>query len=276
MSRQGRGVWSIVVVGLLLVGIVGLLFALQSGGAAAPLAVSLASLLILLAAAQILWRSLQPSRQARSGTDLAVPLQGLTAAALDLRFGGGRLLVEAGEPPTPDAGPPLLLAGRCQGAVRQSFEAARIALRQPASLFRTQADWRLALAPTVRWTELHLMLGSASADLRLADLDVERLWLETGRTALEATLPARGAVTLHLGGGRVTLRVPPEAAVVIDSAIRLGEVRVDEAHFRPEAGDANVAARWTAGEAAPGGWLSITLQGGLGTVLVEPAAPPVR
>ncbi len=217
--------------------------------------------LVLLAAALYMVRTIRSPREATAAADLYVPLEDASTAQLDLKFGAGELALTA------DAPDGVLLAGHLIGAaqprVQRQDSTAAIRLRQPFSLGRRHAHWRLALSPAVRWQEVRLAVGAADVQLALSALEVGALVLESGASTLTATLPRAGEVLLEMSGGRVTLRIPADAAAVVTNRIKLGEVIIDEAHFAPDA----ARVHWT----TPGvtdAPLHVTLSGGLGTVEV--------
>ncbi len=225
--------------------------------------------LLLLAAGFAVWRAVWPGQAAPTTTDLALPLDGALAARLDLTFGAGDITL-AGDAP---AG--LLLAGTYAGAVShrvsRTGEEAAITQRQPLSLVRRRADWRLSLSPAVTWAQIRLTLGASRATVDCTGLVVENLALEVGRTALDVVLPRRGAVSLQMSGGRVNLRVPAGVPAQVFNDVLLGQVIVDEGHFTAdETRETFATPDFVAGPEA----LHLTLKGGLGTIEVTVARPP--
>ncbi len=219
--------------------------------------------LALLLASLFIWRSVWPSQISESTGTLDIPVEAAQAARLHLTYGAGDLAVAA------DAPAESLLAGEFAGSVRQQIErdadATTVTLRQPFSLMRRRANWRIGLSPAVNWQQVKLTLGASNARVDCSGLPVEALLMETGGTTLDVHLPVRGTVSLQLSGGSATLRVPSGSAVEIVSGIRLGEVRVDEARFLPDASGMN----WATGDFAGGDdALRISLRGGLGSVEV--------
>lgn len=260
-----------VIGGIVIVALVAAL-ALEISGVAPGAALQVVPFLLLLGAAMLLWRAVWPGAAAREQTVLELPLDGAARARLDLTFGAGELTLTGAAPPG------ALIGGTASGParahLRRTAEGVSVTLGQSLSLIRQRATWQLALNPAVTWTEVRLRLGASAANLDLSQLPVEKLILEAASTTLQATLPAAGEVTLQISGGRARLCIPAGAAAIIRSAIRLGEVIIDEGHFIPAEGETVWA---TAGIAPATAALSITLKGGLGTVEVTtiPDAPRV-
>jgi len=254
-----------VIGGVVVAGLVAAL-ALEISGIAPGVGLQVLPFLLLLAAALLLWRAVWPGQAAQTQTVLDVPLAGARRARLELTFGAGELILSG------DAPPDALIGGTGSGPARvrvqRDADAASVTLGQPLSLRRQRAAWGLALSPAVMWESVRLQLGAATARLDLGGLAIGSLTLETGGTTLEAALPAAGGVALQISGGRARLLVPGRAATVIRSEIRLGEVIVDEARFRP---DGSGMAWATPGATPETAALAITLRGGLGTVEIAAA-----
>ncbi len=248
----------------LLVVLIALLIAavlLDLTGVAPGAGVQAIPVLVLLGAGLLIWRAVWPRRAAEAAANLNIPAEGETRVRLDLRFRSGDLALAADVPSG------VLVSGTLAGAftrqVRRSDGAVAVRLGQPFALAApARADWRIALSPAVTWEQVRLALGASDARLDFSALPLESLAIDAVSTALEATLPRAGEVSLHVAGGRCVLRVPPGVDAEIVSDIRLGEVRVDEARFRVvEAGR-----RWVLGEGSPA--LRIRLAGGMGRVEV--------
>ncbi len=261
--KAGENVTQRVIGGLVIVALV-VVLALESGIAPGA-GLQVLPFLLLLAAALFLGRAVWPGRAARTQTTFAVPLAGAERARLNLTFGAGDLTLND------QALPDMLICGTGAGPARTQTRregtAVSVVLRQPFSLLRGRAAWTLALSPAIAWESIRLQLGASTARLDLGKLTIGNLTLEIGGTTLEAILPAAGRVTLHISGGRARLRIPMDIAAVIHSEIRLGEVIVDEAHFRPDGGGMAWATPGVTPETAA---LAITLKGGLGTVEIAP------
>lgn len=217
--------------------------------------------LLLLGAGFAVWRAISPARDAIATDNLALPRDGASLARLDLTFGAGDLSLAG------DAPDDLLLVGMVAGAashhVVRAGQDATITLRQPLSLVRRRAHWRLSLCPAVTWTHLRLALGASRAAVDCRALAVETLVLEAGRTVLDVILPGRGDVSLQMSGGYVTLHVPRAVPVRVLNDVLIGQVIVDEGHFTAsETRETFTTPDFVDGPEA----LRLALKGGLGTI----------
>ncbi|GAB4576290.1 MAG: hypothetical protein Kow0077_31970 [Anaerolineae bacterium] len=256
---MSRRLLTIVLTVLLLV-----VLALELSGAVPGIGVQTLPLLILLLAAVLVWRAVWPERASGAAQALAIPRGEHDHAALDVTFGAGELRLEPGHDPAVLLGGDL--EGGAQPVVMQSAARVSIQLKQPFSLLRRRAVWRLAYAPGVSWSQMRWRLGAAQAHLDLRAAEVHTCQIEAVGTTLAVWLPASGTVTLEVSGGHTTITVPRDAPVTVESVIRLGEVTLPEAGF--EADESGM--RWTARGAVPDAeGLAITLKGGLGTVTLR-------
>lgn len=198
------------------------------GGQAIPL-------FILLLAAVLIGRAVWPGRRATTVTTWVVPNEGASQVSLDLLLGAGDLVV------TMDAPEQVLLSGQFTGPVRHKIKdggGIPLIWVRPQPHFnlrgRRRADWQIALNPAVFWDEIKVVTGAVTACLDLAGMRVRRLEVDAVSTTLTITVPHTGETfVLHAAGGRATLRIPTGTAAEIINEIRLGEVRVAEAHFKP-------------------------------------------
>lgn len=226
----------------------------------------------------------------------AVELQGASSAVVRLAMGAGRLDVSSGAD-----GPDALMSAeftytdsRLQPEVSYEVSAGRgtLAVEQPAtsgiSLLGTSVrnEWDVRLGQAVP-LELEVTLGAGEGHLRLADLPVQRLDLESGAGSSEVVVPAAtltdlrvtmgaGNLTLDLTGdwgsdlaaevrggvGEAILRLPPDAGVRVEVSGGLGSV---EAPDLSREGDAYVNDAYGVAERT----LSIRVTAGVGQVRLE-------
>lgn len=193
---------------------------------------------------------------------LALPLGGLTAAKVRLRFGGGELRIHAAQPG-------MLIAGTFEGGVRYRWTGTGTIELEPVSPGRPLVTWR----PT-RWdvglsaqvpVDLHLETGANRSIVDLASLRIPRLEIHTGASETRVRLPATGQVTAFVtcGLAAVRLDVPLPMAARIKGTMALGSTSVDETRF-PRHDDG-----WSSPgfEVAPDR-VDIRIEGGLGSVTV--------
>ncbi len=171
---------------------------------------------------------------------LALQLKGFESAAVDLRYGAGRLTLDAG------AAPDELLNGLFAGGVTHRLSddggVARVTLSSPADAVwdwggRRTRDWAIHLNGDVP-LELTMDTGAAEVRADLSATQTRRLFLRTGASSTEITLPAAAGHSLARvegGAGSVRLVVPPGVAARIEGGAAVGRFDVDGDRF-PRAG----------------------------------------
>lgn len=198
---------------------------------------------------------------------LSAPLDGATAAAVDIDTGAGNLTIDA-----LPGGEPALARGTLQYFARQGAPAqavdsaggrATLALRGgrgpgrpwfrfPWAACNGATEWRIHLNPAVP-ANIAARTGGGNVTLDLTGMAVSGLAAETGGGNLDVTLPDRaanlrvsartggGSVTVAIGGGiagsnavvagsgagNVVVRVPVGVAARIRATSGLGRVTVD-------------------------------------------------
>jgi len=167
---------------------------------------------------------------------LAVPLGGVQAAEVRVRFGAGTLVTRA-------AGPGNLIDGEFRGGVvHRANGPGRSELSQDTTYglpwLDHDATWTLGLTAEVP-LDLRLDIGAARTTLDLLDLKVRRLEVQTGASETRIRLPrAAGATEVKTGHGAasLTVEVPPGVAARIRTRMALGSSQIDETRF-PRIGD---------------------------------------
>lgn len=171
-------------------------------------------------------------RDAVKTDSLALQLKGFEEAAVAIRYGAGRLVLDSG------AAPDELLSGAFGGGVEHRLseegERARVELRSPVDWpsWRDRS-WQVALNGDIPLM-LDLETGASEATIDLSRTQTSRLDLRTGASSVDLILPAaagRTAVTIEGGAGSVTVRVPDGVAARIEGGAVVGHMAVDEARF---------------------------------------------
>ena len=99
-------------------------------------------------------------------------------------------------------------------------------------------DWSLRLNSEIPLS-LDVETGASETRMDLSGLRVTELWLRTGASASELTLPSEAGATraeIRSGMASVTVRVPLGVAARIRAKSGLAAVTVDQSRF-PRAGD---------------------------------------
>jgi hypothetical protein len=195
---------------------------------------------------------------------LALPLDGLTAAEVRLRFGGGELRVG-------EATPGMLVSGTFEGGVRvrNRLRRGRVELRTYAGSMPfwggTPLRWDVGITSQIP-VDLRLDAGASRSNIDLTALHVRQLELHTGASETNVRLPASGSITFRVetGVAAVSIEVPDGVAARIRSRMTLGSTSVDESRF-PRALDGWQSADY---ETAPNR-VDMDLEGGLGSIRVR-------
>ena len=203
-----------------------------------------------------------PSRDGPA-EELAIPLGGLTAANIRIRFGAGDLSIGP-------AAPGYLVDGRFAGGVtHRSTGAGTVELEQDTTYglpwLDTRSVWSVGLATGIP-LDLKLDTGAARARLDLGELQVRRLDLQTGASDTRIRLPrSAGATTVRAqtGAASLVVEVPTGVAARIRSRMALGSSQVDPIRF-PRTADGHESADY----ATAANRVDLDLQGGVGSIKV--------
>jgi len=163
--------------------------------------------------------------------ELDLPLDGVTEAAIRIRFGAGELSTRA-------AAAGRLVDGSFRGGVTFRRPApGRVELEQDTShgwpWFDRGFSWTVGLAAEVP-LDLRVDAGASRNLLDLRDLRVRSLELHTGASDTRILLPrAAGATTVRAetGAASLTVDVPGGVAARIRTRVVLGSTQVDESRF---------------------------------------------
>jgi hypothetical protein len=176
-----------------------------------------------------------------TAANISQSLDGATQANVRIDSGVGDVHITAME-----AGNTLIEGSVPQGSgfdVSQDFsvagEIAEYRLRQTGNTFwvfpapRNRMRWDLQLNPEVIG-DLDLNLGVGQVILDLEDISLENLRVETAIGNTELPLPVKGDCQVQLEGaiGKLTVYVPAEIGVQIQSSSGLGTTNVPEDYLR--------------------------------------------
>ena len=176
---------------------------------------------------------------------LSEPLDGATAAKLDINTGTGNLTIDrltGGEQLlasgtleylekqglpirtlTTSNGQAILNLKANNGPARQTW------LRFPWQACNGATEWQIHLNPKVR-ADITAHSGGGNVKLDLAGMAVTRVAADTGGGNMDVVLPdvaANLSVTARSGAGNVAVRVPSGVATRIHASTGLGKVIVD-------------------------------------------------
>lgn len=129
----------------------------------------------------------------------------------------------------------------------------------------------LALDGTVVWKRLQLDVGAVQADADLRELQVEDVEINVGASDLLITLGRRvDSVGVRISGGaaNITLRVPADAAVTIDSKSGLSNINVPPGFRRVSGMPVLGESSWMS-EGSGGPRISVSMQSGVSNLNVE-------
>jgi hypothetical protein len=195
--------------------------------------------------------------------ELALPLAGVQAAAVRIKFGAGTLA-------TQPAAAGNLVDGVYRGGVIAKAEGpGRVDLTQDTTYglpwLDRESDWKVGLSAEVP-LDLRVDVGAARSTIDLIDLQVRRLELYTGASETRVRLPRAAGTTevkAEAGAASVTIEVPAGVGARIRSRMAIGTNQVDEARF-PRIGDVYQSVDY--GTAA--NKVDIDISGGVGSVRV--------
>jgi hypothetical protein len=195
--------------------------------------------------------------------DLAIPLGGVAAGAVRIRFGAGELTIGA-------AAPGNLVDGRFTGGVvRRDDGPGRADLEQDTTYglpwLDGRSEWTVGLTTEVP-LDLRLDTGAARARLDLSGLRLRTLELHTGASETRIRLPrAAGATSVkaETGAAALIVEVPTGVAARIRSRMAIGSSQVDEARFPRTATGFE-----STGYADAANRVDLDLQGGVGSIRV--------
>lgn len=167
---------------------------------------------------------------------LVVPLAGVQAAAVRLRFGAGTLT-------TATAAPGNLIDGTFRGGVEHRAQGpGRSELSQDTTYglpwLDRESNWTVGLTGEVP-LDLRVDAGAAKVTLDLVDLKVRHLELHTGASDTRVRLPRAAGVTevrTEHGAASLLLDIPAGVAARIRTRMALSSSQVDPVRF-PRIGD---------------------------------------
>jgi hypothetical protein len=194
---------------------------------------------------------------------LALPLGGVSAAAVRIQFGAGTLRIAR-------AAAGNLVDGTFEGGVEQRASGpGRVELAQDTTYGLPWVDhgseWVVGVTGEVP-LDLRVDAGASRADLDLGDVAVRRFDLHTGASETRVRLPrAAGRTEVHAetGAASLVLEVPLGVAARIRSRMALGSSQVDESRFA-RTGDGYASVDY---ETATNR-VDIDVQGGVGSLRV--------
>lgn len=170
-----------------------------------------------------------------------VPLEGASQARVHVSHGAGRLRVSAG------AGPDVLAEGDFGGGLdlksQRNGDRLEVEMRVPPQAFPffgppgTPLDWTFALNREVLLA-LDFDTGANEAVFDLRDLQVSELFVKSGASSSDLTLPANAGntrVRVETGVSSFNIRVPAGVAARIRSRGALSSFHVDSRF--PKLGD---------------------------------------
>lgn len=225
--------------GLVLVAIGGVLLLITLGLVQADIWRLVLPSLVIVLGLWLLWGAVF-GRKEPSVERVSVPLEAAKEARVRLHFGAGRLMAGGG------AAPGELMACECTGGVdmrrRREGDRQVIDVRLPPDgfllfglpwLWAHPPEWSLRFSQEVPLT-LEVEAGASDAHLDLSDLQVKRLRLQTGASAVEVTMPSAAGQTkasIEAGAASVRLHVPEGVAARIRAKGGLSEIKIDRNRF---------------------------------------------
>lgn len=192
--------------------------------------------LLILGGFWVLLGSRASRKQAYEQQELTIPLEGATAASLEIQHGAGRMTVESG------AAQGALLKGLFYGGVRSTQtkqgDSLHARLRARSYVFgippfHAALDWQIHLNPDIP-LQLQVRGGGNECRLNLEDLLVRKINISTGASSTNLTLPAaagRTQVSVSAGVASVRVGVPEGVAARIRISSGVGGIHVDQSRF---------------------------------------------
>ena len=198
---------------------------------------------------------------------LAIPLRGVPAAAVRIRYGAGTLVAH------PAATGMLVDGSYAGGVVSREIGPGRIDLSQDTSFgmpwLDHRSEWDVGLTGEVP-LDLRLEAGASRTTLDLRSVQLRSLDLQTGASETRVVLPAAAGMTqvrAETGAASLTFEIPSGVAARIRTRMALGSSAIDEARF-PRVGDLYQSIDY----GTAGNRVDLDIQGGVGSVRVVGAA----
>lgn len=213
--------------------------------AVALLVIGAVAVWLAVAAPALGWGWAGPAAPAQQR--LVEPLNGASEASLDVKFGAGRLMVNALEEGTGSLMEGEFWHRRGEDGVEKALSrrngVANLSLTVPPGRWTfpgSQADeeWRVFINPDIP-TSLRVQVGAAEADLDLRDLEMKEVSVDAGASALRVEMPAAAGHTvarIKVGAADLKIEIPEGVAARISTKSGLASVNVDENRF-PRRGD---------------------------------------
>ena len=186
-------------------------------------------------------------RQVAETEQLAIQLGDAKRARVRIRYGAGRLFMNAGAQSGELASGSF--SGGVEHQVRREGELLDVDMRMPADRFsRFAMPWTWGWRDALSWSmalnrEIPLMLdfetGASDTRLDLSELKVSELKLKTGASSTRLTLPAHAGQTrveIKAGAASIEVRLPIGVAARIRIVGSLAGIKVDTSRF-PCSGD---------------------------------------
>lgn len=202
-----------------------------------------------------------PGDRLRESVDL--PLAGLQAAAVRVRFGAGTLT-------TGTAAAGRLVDGEYKGGVVVAEDGpGRVDLSQDTTYglpwLDRESSWTVGLSAEIP-LDLRFDIGAARTTIDLADLKVRRLELHTGASDTRVRLPRAAGVTevrSEHGAASLSFDVPTGVAARIRTKMALASSQIDTTRF-PRIGDVYQSADYDTNPNR----VDIDVSGGVGSLRV--------
>lgn len=168
---------------------------------------------------------------------VSIDLQGAAQASLNLSYGAGHLILDAG------ASPGQLLTGSFAGNVKQSAHISGDRLKAKVEVGPSffppfvsnwgGLEWNVSLNRDIP-VSLKLEMGASQSEIDLRDLRITDLKVSTGASKTDLTLPANAGETtvkVELGAASLDMSVPDGVAARIRAEHGVAAIEVDTARF---------------------------------------------